>query len=273
MNVHPSAPIGVFDSGLGGLSVVEQLRIELPRESILYAADSRYCPYGQRSLAEIRERSRAMAEFLVARGAKLIIAACNTASAAAIELLRGEFRVPIVALEPAVKPAIAMTRTGRIAVLATPSTAGSPRLQGLIGRYGIGFDIRPIGVPGLADRIEAGDVDSPAIHELLRERVASQVADGVDVIVLGCTHYPFVRIAIQDLAGPGVRIVDSGNAVARRTREVLMQAGLLAGIDARPRFQVHTTGDPDLVGPVVERMSGNRIPTVAIADDRVRMTA
>ncbi|HET7056130.1 MAG TPA: glutamate racemase [Thermomicrobiales bacterium] len=273
MNVHPSAPIGVFDSGLGGLSVVEQLRIELPRESILYAADSRFCPYGQRSHDEIQERSRAMTRYLVAHGAKLVIVACNTASAAAIELLRAEFMVPIVALEPAVKPAIALTRTGRIVVLATPSTAASPRLRGLIGRYGAGFDIRPIGVPGLADRIEAGDVDGPAVHALLADRVQSQVADGVDVIVLGCTHYPFVRPVIHELAGPAVRIVDSGNAVARRAREVLMRAGLLAGIAAIPELRIHTSGEPDLVGPIVERMIGGRVPVGLIADDRVRMTA
>jgi glutamate racemase len=273
MNVHPSAPIGVFDSGLGGLSVVEQLRAELPRESILYAADSRFCPYGERSPDEIRERSRAMTEHLVAHGAKLVIVACNTASAAAIEFLRAEFVVPIVALEPAVKPAIALTRTGRIAVLATPSTVASPRLRGLIGRYGAGFDIRPIGVPGLADCIEAGDVDGPAVYALLADRVRPQVADGVDVIVLGCTHYPFVRAVIQDLAGPDVRIVDSGNAVARRAREVLMQAGLLAGIDAVPELRVHTSGDSDLVAPMVERMIGGRIPVGLIADDQIRMTA
>src|SRR5690606_8398418 len=134
--VHPDAPIGVFDSGLGGLSVVLQLRQELPRESILYAADSRYCPYGERSQAEIRVRSLAMVGHLVASGAKLVIVACNTASAASIELLRERFDVPIVAMEPAVKPAVALTTSGRIAVLCTPSTAESARLARLIERYG-----------------------------------------------------------------------------------------------------------------------------------------
>jgi glutamate racemase len=248
--------LGVFDSGLGGLSVVRQLQVELPRESILYAADSRFCPYGERSLSEIQERTVAMVGYLIERGAKLVIVACNTASAAAIEVLREQFRVPIVALEPAVKPAVALTRSGKIAVLATPSTAGSARLRELITRYGTGYDIRPIGVPGLADCVEAGFVDGPAVRELLAELIRRQVRDGVDVIVLGCTHYPFVSHVVEELAGDGVRIVDSGNAIARRAREVLMQAGLLRGIESEPTFAVHTTGDPIVVAPVIARMIG-----------------
>ena len=271
MNVHPSSPIGVFDSGLGGLSVVEQLRTELPRESIQYGADSRFCPYGQRSLAEIRARSEAMVGHLVECGAKLIIVACNTASAAATEVLRERFPVPIVALEPAVKPAVALTRSGKIAVLATPSTAASPRLHALIERYGVGFDIRPIGVPGLADRVEEGDFDGPAVYDLLADRVRSQVADGVDVIVLGCTHYPFARGVIQELAGPGVRIVDSGNAVARRAREVMVQAGLLRGLGAAPTLDVRTTGDPVAVQPIVGRMLGQVIDVTALCEQEPAM--
>jgi glutamate racemase len=266
MNVHPSAPIGVFDSGLGGLSVVEQLRTELPRESILYAADSRFCPYGQRSIVEIRTRSKAMVGYLVERGAKLVITACNTASAAAIEILRQRFEMPIVALEPAVKPAVALTRTGKIAVLATPSTTASPRLATLIERYGAGYDVRSIGVPGLADRVEAGDFDGPVVHALLAERIRDQVEDGVDVIVLGCTHYPFVRDVIQHLAGPHVRIVDSGNAVARRARELLVQSGSLRGLGCEPTLEVKTTGDPVAVQPIVERMLGQSITVTALAE-------
>lgn len=273
MNVHPSAAIGVFDSGLGGLSVVEQLHEELPRESILYAADSRFCPYGQRSLKEIQDRSGAMVAYLIERGAKLVIVACNTASAAAIEGLREQFAVPIVALEPAVKPAVALTLSGKIAVLATPSTVESMRLRTLICRYGNGYDIRSIGVPGLADRIEAGEVDGPAVRSMLAERVRQQVRDGVDVIVLGCTHYPFVRKVIRELAGPRVRILDSGNAIARRARELLMQSDLLRGFDSAPVLDVHTTGEPDLVAPVVERMLGVRVPVTAAYVDAPMATA
>ena len=207
-----------------------------------------------------------MVGYLVEHGVKLVITACNTASAAAIELLRMRFPVPIVALEPAVKPAIALTRTGKIAVLATPSTAASPRLSVLIERYGAGFDVRPIGVPGLADRVEAGDFDGPAVYALLADRVRAQAADGVDVIVLGCTHYPFARDVIQELAGPDVRIVDSGNAVARRAREVLVQSGLLRGLGREPTLEVQTTGDPLAVQPIVQRMLGQTIAVTPLSE-------
>ena len=264
MNVHSVAPIGVFDSGLGGLSVVRQVRLELPRESIVYAADSRYCPYGERPVDQIRERSTAMVEYLVLSGAKIVIAACNTASAAAIDVLRERFDVPIVAMEPAVKPAVALTRTGKIAVLATPSTARSSRLRDLIARYGTGLDIRAVGMPGLADSVERGDFDSPETRRLLTPYVSAQVADGVDVIVLGCTHYPFAEAAVRDIAGPGVRIVESGNAVARRARDVLMRGGLLAGIGFAPTFTMATTGDPDTVAPIVDRMLATRVSVGSI---------
>jgi glutamate racemase len=254
MELHRAAPIGVFDSGLGGLSVVRQLRAELPRESITYAADSRYCPYGERTEAEIRARSLAMVGHLIDRGAKLVIVACNTASAAAIELLRERFAVPIVALEPAVKPAVALTETGKIAVLCTPSTATSQRLSRLIERYGSGYDVRAIGVPGLADRVEGGEVDGPAVEALLRDRILRQIADGADVFVLGCTHYPFAETVIRRLAGDAVRIVDSGNAVARRARDQLMSLDLLAGVGAPAGFRLETTGDPAVVGPIAARM-------------------
>jgi glutamate racemase len=265
MNVHQEAPIGVFDSGLGGLSVVRQLWSELPRESIIYAADSRYCPYGERTVEQIRERSLAMVDFLVGRGAKLVVTACNTASAASIEMLRERYGVPIVAMEPAVKPAVALTRTGKIAVLATPSTARSARLRNLIDRYGEGLDIRAVGVPGLADCIEGGDFDGPVTRHLVEPYVRDQVADGVDVVVLGCTHYPFADGLIQDAAGPDVRVVDSGNAVARRARDVLMQHGLLAGIGPEPKFTMVTTGRSDAVEPVVERMLARRVAVGAVA--------
>jgi glutamate racemase len=267
MNVQQRAPIGVFDSGLGGLSVVRQLWAELPRESIVYAADSRYCPYGERSLEQIRDRSIAMVDVLVQRGAKIVITACNTATAASIEVLRDRFTVPIVAMEPAVKPSVALTRTGKIAVLATPSTARSARLRNLISRYGNGLDIRAIGVPGLADCIETGDFDGPVVLNLLSPCVREQVADGADVIVLGCTHYPFADAIIRELAGAEVRIVDSGNAVARRARDVLMQQGLLAGIGPQPTFTMLTTGVPDTVEPIIERMLERRVEVGQIEVD------
>lgn len=264
MNVHPLAPIGVFDSGLGGLSVVRELRREVPRETVIYAADSRYVPYGERSTDQIRSRSLAMVAHLVERGVKLVVVACNTASAASIEILREHVTVPVVGLEPAVKPAVALTITGKIAVLSTPSTATSARLNNLIDRYGQGFDIRSIGVPGLADCIEAGDFESADVDARVRSLVEQQITDGVDVIVLGCTHYPFVQRKVREIAGPDVRIVDSGNAVARRVREILMTSGLLAPPGAEASISLDTTGDPAVVGPIASRMLGQNVPVSAI---------
>jgi glutamate racemase len=255
----PFSPIGVFDSGLGGLSVVRQLRTELPRESILYIADSRYCPYGVRDEAEIRERTCLLVSRLVQLGAKLIVVACNTASAASIEMLRESMEVPIVAMEPAVKPAMTLTVTGKVAILATPRTAASARLRRLIDRYGGGIDVRAIGIPGLADCVETGDMAGPEVERLLEPIVPQLIADGVDVLVLGCTHYPFVEAVIRKLAGPAIRIVDSGNAVARRTRELLIKEELLASIGARPTFTMWTTGSPAAVGPIATGMLGETV--------------
>jgi len=250
----PNAPIGVFDSGLGGLSVVHELWRELPRESILYVADSANCPYGERSTAFIRSRSLAICETLVARGVKAIVIACNTATAGALDLLRERIALPIIGLEPAVKPATALTVTGKIAVLSTPVTATSPRLADLLHRYGDGLDIRSIGMPGLADRVEAGEGDSDEVTEQLREVIAPLVAAGVDTIVLGCTHYPFLAATVAVIAGDAVRIVDSSNAVARRVRDILISAHDLAPPARLGVFALETSGDPRVVGAVASRL-------------------
>ena len=248
------APIGVFDSGLGGLSVVHELWRELPRESILYVADSANCPYGERSVAFIRARSLAICEALVARGVKAIVVACNTASAVALDLLRERIALPIIGLEPAVKPATALTVTGKIAVLSTPVTAASRRLADLLDRYGDGLDIRSFGMPGLADRVEAGEGESEEVADQLRAVIVPLVADGVDTIVLGCTHYPFLAATVAVIAGDAVRIVDSSNAVARRVRDILISGHDLAPPPRHGALDLETSGDPTVVGAVASRL-------------------
>ena len=261
----PDAPIGVFDSGLGGLSVVHELWRELPRESILYVADSANCPYGERSIAFIRSRSLAICQSLVARGVKVIVVACNTATAGALDLLRERIALPIIGLEPAVKPATALTVTGKIAVLSTPVTAASPRLADLLHRYGDGLDIRSIGMPGLADRVEAGDGDSDEVTEQLREVIVPLVGGGVDTIVLGCTHYPFLAATVAAIAGDGVRIVDSSNAVARRVRDVLISSHDLAPTPRVGTFDLETSGDVAVVGDVASRLLKERVAATPFA--------
>ena len=258
MNVQRT-PIGVFDSGLGGLSVVHELRAELPRESIRYVADSAYCPYGERSVEFIRARSLTVVDHLVSGGAKLIVVACNTATASALDDLRARYSLPIIGLEPAVKPATALTVTGRIAVLATPRTAGSARLEMLIQRFGAGLDVRVVGMPGLADRIEAGEGGSEEVTRQLREVIGPLVAGGVDAIVLGCTHYPFLTGVVRRIAGPDVRIIDSSNAIARRVRDVLITNSLLAPPGGRGTFAMETSGDPIVVAEVASRLLGEQV--------------
>lgn len=254
----PDLPIGVFDSGLGGLSVAREIRLRLPHEDVLYLADSAYCPYGGRSLEEIRARSMAVTRALVERGAKVVVAACNTASGAAIEMLRASFDLPIVGLEPAVKPAAASSAVGRIAVLATPATLQTDRFHRLVDNHGVGVEVVKIACPGFVDLVEAGMISGERALEVIREVLEPARAAGVDRVVLGCTHYPFLRDAVAEVLGEGVEILDSGAAVARQVERVLRDSGLLQE-KGEGAFRFLTTGNPRAVEPVVERLWGERI--------------
>lgn len=209
------APIGVFDSGLGGLSVLKAIREALPSEDLIYLADSGYAPYGDRDEPFITERSRAMVSFLLKQGAKAVVIACNTATVVAARQLRAEFGVPIVALEPAIKPAVELTQTKVVGVLATSRTVASPAVATLCERFGEGVDIRLQGCPGLATQVEKGDLDGPHTRELLQRYLAPLVQAGADTLVLGCTHYPFLEPGIRRIVGPQMKIVESAHAVAR----------------------------------------------------------
>jgi glutamate racemase len=200
--VAKHGPIGVFDSGVGGLSVLRAIRDELPGEHLVYVADSGCAPYGERSAAFVVERALTITEFLVRQGAKAIVVACNTATGAAVESLRARFTIPIVAIEPAVKPAAARTQSRVVGVLATTGTLSSPNVGKLLANYGadVEFVIQPC--PGLADRVEKGDLDSGQTRELVRRYVQPIVGKGADILVLGCTHYPFLRPIIEEVAGP-----------------------------------------------------------------------
>jgi len=220
------APIGVFDSGLGGLSVLRELARRLPEERFLYVADSAHCPYGSKTAAEIVARACALTDFLLARGAKLIVVACNTATIAAVEYLRASYSVSFVGMEPAVKPAVAATRTGVVGVLATAATLAGDKLQRLIERHADSVRVLTQPAPGLPERVEAGELDTPQTRRLVERYTAPLLAAGADVIVLGSTHYPFLAPLIRSVVGPGVRLLDTGEAVARRVAAVLEQEGL-----------------------------------------------
>lgn len=248
--------IGVFDSGVGGLSVLREIWAQLPDEDTLYFADTAHCPYGSRPADEIRALSVSIADFLVRRGATVIVVACNTASAAALSHLRERFSVPIVGMEPAVKPAAERTRAGRVGVIATEVTFQGELFARLLERYANGVDVLTRACPGLVQQVEAGKLDDPDTDRLLRLYLQPMVEAGMDSLVLGCTHYPFLREAIARVVGPDVEIIDPAPAVARQTARVLEQHGLRAARRAPARRLFYTSGDPRAFEIIAGRLLG-----------------
>lgn len=250
-------PIGIFDSGVGGLSVAREIRRRLRSERIVYFADTAHCPYGGRPLEEIRSLSVAAGAALVRNGAKIIVVACNTASGAALETLRARLDVPIVGLEPAVKPAAEATRTGRIGVMATAATLRTERFDRLTHEFASDVDVIAQACPGLVELVEEGRLAGDEVDRALEPLLEPLRDAHVDAVVLGCTHYPFLREAIARGLGPEVRIIDSGAAVAKQVETVLRAEGLLRAQGADPgRLRLLTTGDPREVARVAEHLWG-----------------
>ncbi|MBE7376313.1 glutamate racemase [Pseudomonas lopnurensis] len=237
------APVGVFDSGVGGLSVLREIRQRLPHESLLYLADSAHVPYGEKSPEYIRQRCRIIAAFLLERGAKALVLACNTATAAGITELRELYpQLPIIGMEPAVKPAALATRSGVVGVLATTGTLKSARFAALLDRFAADVRVITQPCPGLVERIEAGDLHSAQTRAMLADWVEPLLAQGCDTLILGCTHYPFIGPLLGELLPADVRLIDTGTAVARHLHEVLAERHLLANGQAQQRF--YCSGDP-----------------------------
>jgi len=245
--------LALFDSGVGGLSVAREIRRALPSEDLLYVADTAYCPYGDRPDAEVRERALAVGRYLAGAGAKLIVVACNTATGAALEDLRSAVSVPVVGLEPAVKIAARVTRARRVGVMATTSTVRSERLARLIRDHAQGIEVVSVPCPGLADLVEEGNLDDGHLDGRLQDLTRPLREAQVDAVVLGCTHYAFVAPALARVMGPGVELVDSAPAIARRVESLLRQAGRLA-LDGNGSLRVLKTGRPEKVGTAVERL-------------------
>jgi glutamate racemase len=251
----PRKPIGVFDSGVGGLSVLREIRRELPGEDLLYVADSGHAPYGDKSAQLIEARSIAIVEFLISQDAKAIVVACNTATGVAIEALRAKFSIPIVAMEPAVKPAAAQTKSGVIGVLATSRTITSNNFAKLHERFGDDVKILMQACPGLVEQVEGGNLSGDKTRALVEQYVMPLLAQGTDTIVLGCTHYPFLASLIQEIAGPAVAIIDPSPAIARELHRRLASANLLsAGNHAgAERFWTSAT-TPHTAQPVISQL-------------------
>jgi len=241
-----SAPVGIFDSGLGGLSVLRAVRAILPHERLIYVADSLHAPYGERDDDFIVDRTMAIGEWLVAQGAKALVVACNTATAQSIALVRERLPIPLVGVEPGVKPAAAASKSRVVGVLATAVTLRSARFQSLLDRYA--GDCRFICLPGhgLVQAVERCDTSSPALMALLESYLAPMLDAGADIFVLGCTHYPFLDRAIRDIAGERLQIVDTSVAIARqldRLLDVHALKNVTAPPDSLPRFCSTADGD------------------------------
>ncbi|MEO8067774.1 MAG: glutamate racemase [Flavobacteriales bacterium] len=240
-------PIGIFDSGIGGLTVAQAIQQALPNERLLYFGDNANIPYGEKTNTEILRLSRGITAALLEQGCKLIVIACNTASAAALKPLRAEMpEVTFIGMEPAVKPAVEHTRTGVVGVIATVATVQGEVFASIVERFGQDVQVIKQACPGLVRQIEAGEYATPKTEAMLRGWLEPMMAQGIDALVLGCTHYPFVRPLIERIVGSSVRVIDPAPAIARRVEHVLREASALSTARPTGGMQCLTSGDPAL---------------------------
>jgi glutamate racemase len=253
-------PIGVFDSGVGGLTVLRELRRRLPDEDFLYVADQGHVPYGSRPMEEVRRFGFGIVSFLLARDAKLIVIACNTISGAALKPLREAYPdTPFVGMEPAVKPAAEASHSGVIGVIATEDTFRGELFAGVMSRYGRGVNVIALTMPGLVERIEADQTEGPELEAMLRIRLKPLMDAGIDELVLGCTHYPFAAGALQAVLGPKVKIIDPSPAIARQTEQILDE-GWLRAAEGPGSVVAFTSGDPAAFTLFTRRVLGEDLP-------------
>ena len=238
-------PVGVFDSGVGGVSVLLEIQRQLPAEDLIYVADSAHAPYGDKPVEEIQERAFSIVEFLLGQHAKAIVVACNTATGVAVEALREHWAIPFIAIEPAVKPAAAATKSGIVGVLATRQTIASPRFARLAETWAHGARILAQPCPGLVEQIERGELATESTRNLIASLVRPLIDQGADTLVLGCTHYPFVEPLIAEIAGPAVAIMNPAAAVAREVRRRLKESELLAPETHVGSTSYRTSGSPE----------------------------
>lgn len=246
-------PIGVFDSGIGGITVLKEIIKEIPGERYIYLADSINAPYGQLPVDKIIRLAENNVRFLLKKNVKLIVIACNTATAAAVHHLREKFDLPIVGLEPAIKPACLKTKTGNIAVLATKGTFRGNHFKNTSNKYKDYVKIHLKIADGLVQIAEKGEFDSEKAKSLLKKYLKSFENKNIDHIVLGCTHYPFFYDTIKSICGNQVEIIDSGEAVARRTKDVLMTCKMLNDKTLGEGVELLTTGNPDILIKVAKK--------------------
>jgi glutamate racemase len=261
--------VGIFDSGVGGLSVLKAVRGLRPDAGILYVADQAHVPYGPRSLEQVRGFAGGIAESLIGEGAEIVVVACNAASAAALHGLRSDFPgTPFVGMEPAVKPAAGSSISGTVGVLATPATFQGRLYAQTVERFAANVKVLASACPGLVQCIEAGDLDGPGTRAILEDALRPMLAEGADSIVLGCTHYPFVIPLIQSIVGSGVQVIDPSPAVARQVDRLLAELGHPArparsvglGAEGAGHLRICTTGEPGGLSGLLPRLLGEAHP-------------
>lgn len=255
----------MFDSGVGGLSVLRAIRQSLPHEKILYFADQAHVPYGSRTLEEVRNFSEKITQFLLEHAAKIIVVACNTASAAALQHLRGTFpKVSFVGMEPAVKPAAETTLSGIVGVLATPATFQGALYASVVERFATNVTLFQDTCPGLVQQIEKGDLRGKKTRSILEHALQPMLEAGVDSIVLGCTHYPFVIPLIRKIVGPSVRVIDPAPAIARQTSRLLDQGGICSQNTITGKMEFYTSGDGKVFGKILPKLLGEKGDVISV---------
>ena len=264
-------PVGVFDSGVGGLSVLRAMRQLMPEEPVIYFADQVHVPYGPRSLEQVRDFSEAITRFLLDQGARLIVVACNTASAAALHYLREKFSdISFVGMEPAVKPAAEHTQSGLVGVLATPTTFQSALYASVLERFANGVQVLQDTCPGLVGQIEGGNLDGEETHAILENALRPMLDRGIDTVVLGCTHYPFVIPLIEQIVGEKVRVIDPAPAVAKQAKRLLEAEGMKKSVGERAQVRLYTSGNSDSLKSMLPKLLGENglVKQVKWLDDR-----
>jgi glutamate racemase len=257
MSIDLNSPIGIFDSGVGGISVLRAIRMQMPEESIMYFGDQEHVPYGSRSMEQIQNFSEAITRLLLEQGAKIIVVACNTASAAALRYLRGKFPdVQFVGMEPAVKPAAEHTQTGKVGVLATPATFQGALYASVVERFANGVELFQETCPGLVQQIEQGNLDGEETRKILEDALLPMLEKNIDTVVLGCTHYPFVIPLIQQIVGDGVRVIDPAPAVAKQTSRLIEANGMRNNSGAKGAVMFYTSGDADTLKSLLPMLLG-----------------
>lgn len=257
MDGAPISPIGIFDSGVGGLSVLRAIHAQMPEETLVYFGDQGHIPYGPRPMQQIRDFSEAITNFLLEQNAKIMVVACNTASAAALKYLREKFpAMQFVGMEPAVKPAAETTQTGKVGILATPATFQGALYASVVERFANGVELFQNTCNGLVQQIEQGNLRGGETKKILEDALHPMLERKIDTVVLGCTHYPFVIPLIQEIVGENVRVIDPAPAVAKQVKRLLEAGGMRSDPSARGDVRFFTSGDPDALKSLLPVLLG-----------------